>query len=316
MKYHHSFHIKNSNMVRKARIRRTKAVFKRNRKTDVPHIEADPASHNHATPSIPVALQTVLRKPLQTSHAKSSHRNRQTSRKHQQAISQLSSLIQQRIIGYHSWTENKIHPIALLAWLAAEEPINSDFLIENTALLAESSTEDIDPIFATQLDDVIVHFLDAGITDHPSLQENPLVDVPKDFSMFMTPYAIAGQQDHDALMTGCDMQMNAFHQSMGVTDPRKSSRHGFDPVHVLKKHAITLKKPVSFPHSTLTSDIHMLFREESFHGCPQHMYEVLKPGLRLASLILTHHATSVFWHTLIFGHRQSVIKGRSLYNSI
>jgi hypothetical protein len=300
-------------MSRKARISRTKAVFARKRRaTDVSHREPEVTSHENTTLSMPSALQTVLRKPLQISQAKKSRRIKRKSRSRQQAVSNLSTLLEQRIIGNSSWAENKIHPIALLAWLASEEPINSDFLIENVALLAENSAEDIDPVFATQLDDVISRFVNAGITDVPSSQENPLVEVPKDFSMSLTIFGATDTPDHDALMAKYDLKMNNSKKIVGIADPVNTTKHpGFDPVQVLKKHAITLRGPVISPNNTLTPPIHVLFREENFHGCPQHIYEVLKPGLRLASLILTHRATSTFWHTVMFGRRECVSIGMS-----
>lgn len=303
-------------VVRKARISRTKAIFVRNRTTsDGPHLRADQlTTHEHGEPTIPDALQTVLRKRLQILQAKRCHKNKRRIRNRKHAVSVLSKLLQQRLAGHHDWAGSDIHPIALLAWLAAEEPINSDFLLENTALLAEDveedMEEDIDPVFATQLDDVITRFLDANITDAPCSQENPQVEVPKDFSMVMTPEAMFGSQDHDAdhdaIMTDCDVKMNASNKSFNLADPVKFTKHGFDPVQVLKKHAITFRHYVEAPRNTLYSNIHVLFRETNFHGCPQHVYEVLKPGLRLASQLLKNRATSAFWHTLMFGRRERI----------
>ncbi|KAE9973750.1 hypothetical protein BLS_003445 [Venturia inaequalis] len=299
-------------MIRKARISRTKAIFVHNRKLhDNPHLGAHHlASHEHVGPAIPTVLQNLLRKPLQVLHARKGHKKRRAIRSRKHAASVLDRLFQQRLARHHDWAGGDIHPIALLAWLAAEEPFNSDFLLENTALLTEdwdeAMGEDIDPVFATQLDDVIARFLDANITDAPCSQENPQLEVPKDFSMAMTPEAIFKNQDHDAVMTDCDVKMDASNKAVDLVKPAKVTKHGFDPVQVLKKHAITFRTLVDSPRSTLTADIHVLFRETNFHGCPQHIYEILKPGLRLASQLLTHRATSAFWHTVIFGRRERV----------
>lgn len=301
-------------MVRKARIPRTKARFVRiHQAINGPRLKsAQLATHEHVhPPALPEALKGVLRKPLQTSQAKTFHKNRRKSQTRKQALSVLSELLQQRIAINHSWAGSKIHPITLLAWLASEEPINGDFLVENTALLAGKLEEEIDPVFATQLDDVISRFLDAGITDESCSQDNVMMEIPKDFSMVMTPEAIFGNQDHDAMMTDFDAKMNASNKIVGLADSFKTTKHGFDPVQVLQKHAITFREPVDLPRSTLVSDIHVLFREENFHGCPQHIFEVLKPGLQLASLFLTHRATSAFWHTMMFGRREPISKGMS-----
>ncbi|QDS74498.1 hypothetical protein FKW77_007028 [Venturia effusa] len=303
-------------MVRKAQISRTKAIFVRNRKTGDRSIlnTKQSSTHKHVESAFPSALQPVLRKPLQVLKVKRGHKNRHKIRNRKYAVSVLSKLLQQRIARYHAWTGGDIHPIALLAWLAADEPFNSDFLLENTALLAENVEEsvedDIDPVFATQLDDVITRFLDAKITDAPCSQDNPQLEVPRDFSMLLTPEAVYASQDreadHDAIMTDCDVKLNALNKSFGPANAVKFTKRGFDPVQMLRKHAITFRGPEESPRNTLSSDIHVLFRESNFHGCPQHIYEVLKPGLRLACQLLTHRATSAFWHTLMFGRREQI----------
>lgn len=296
-------------MITKARISRTKAIFVRNRKKhDKPHLGASQlASHEHVGPAVPAALHTILRKPLQISRAKKCHKNRQRIWTREHAASVLTKLLQQRLARHHEWPGSDIHPIALLAWLAAEEPFNSDFLLDNTDLLAEdwdeAIGEDIDPVFTNQLDDVITRFLDANITDAPCSKENPQLEVPKDFSMAMTPEALFKNQDHDAIMTDCDVRMDASNKAVSLAEPVKLTKHGFDPVQVLKKHAITFRDVVDSPRNNLASDIHVLFRETNFHGCPQHIYEVLKPGLQLASQLLTHRATSAFWYTVLWGRR-------------
>ena len=88
-------------------------------------------------------------------------------------------------------------------------------------------------------------------------------------------------------------------------DHGRETIRGFDAVQVLKKHAIGLDD-LSVPAvNNLDCAIHPIFRLDNFHDCPQYIYDILKPGLRLCTLFMTHRATSSFWHTLTFGDRIS-----------
>jgi hypothetical protein len=295
-------------MKRSARTPRSKAVFVRKRRLSLETSEV-PASIKHDEhAALPVAkgLESVVRKPLQTARAIKSHKIR---RKIRQSEHKLINLLRQRIKAANPWGGAAIHPIAVLAWLASEEPFNSEFLLENAAIFVEGQpTEETDPILAAQIDGIIQRFTESEITDAPSSQDNPLLDIPKDFSMVMTPAKVAGIDDNDAIMEDSDIldnKTNAMHKLIGAIDKPKSKPHGFDPVQVLKKHAITFQKADSPTTSNLSVPIHSLFREENFHGCPQHIYNVLKPALRLCTLLVTHRGTSSFWHTAMFGVKEA-----------
>jgi hypothetical protein len=86
---------------------------------------------------------------------------------------------------------------------------------------------------------------------------------------------------------------------------RKHIKLGFDPSELIRKQAVVLPENTPIQVSTLTNDIHPLFRPENFHGCPDAIYEILKPALRLSTQFLLSRGTSSFWHTLLFGEREA-----------
>ncbi|KAF2003309.1 hypothetical protein P154DRAFT_520261 [Amniculicola lignicola CBS 123094] len=94
---------------------------------------------------------------------------------------------------------------------------------------------------------------------------------------------------------------------------RKALKYGFDPIDLIKKQAVTFSEDSPTRSSTLDNEIHPVFRAENFHGCPDAVYEVLKPALRLSTLLLLSRATSTFWHTLVFGNRESCKKTSDAY---
>ena len=126
--------------------------------------------------------------------------------------------------------------------------------------------------------------------------------VPKDFSMYMdVPHA-----DYVKQKAGIRHHLDA-HRALGrpvQASKRKRFQSGFDAVQLNRKHA--LNPGPGFPErsSTLTNDIDPVFAHKNFVDCPTDVYEVLKPGLRLASHLLFHRATSTFWHTAAFGKRE------------
>jgi hypothetical protein len=278
---------------------KVKAVFVRRRTTSTSNKHDE-----HALPSIPKPLEKVLRRPLHTNYTSKSRKIRQKIRHSEKT---LEHILSERIAVSNSWAGATIHPITVLAWLAAEEPFNSEFLLKNAAILVEGEVpEETDPILAAQIDGIIERFTEASILNASSQQENPIVErhIPKDYSMLMTPIKAAGLEDHDALMEDCDNKTNAMDILVDAEARKKPRSFGFDPVQVLKKHAITFRNSDTSRFSTLAQDIHPLFREENFHGCPEHIYEVLRPGLQLCTRLITHRATSPFWHTLLFGKRE------------
>jgi hypothetical protein len=295
-------------MKRGIKSKRTKAVFVRKRALSLESstVPASTKHDEHAAIPVSQGLENVVRKPLQTAKAVKSRKLR---RKFRNSEYKLVHLLRQRIKASNPWGGAAIHPIAVLSWLASEEPFNSEFLLENAAIFVEGQAPDeTDPILAEQIDGIIERFTASEITDAPSWQDNPLVDIPKDFSMVMTPAKAGGFEDHDAIMEDCDNRenkTNAMHKLIGAVERPKPTPYGFDPVQVLKKHAITFQRSDSPTTSNLNVDIHPLFREENFHGCPQPIYDVIKPALRLCTLLLTHRATSSFWHTAMFGARET-----------
>ncbi|KAF2418729.1 hypothetical protein EJ08DRAFT_50491 [Tothia fuscella] len=296
-------------MQRRAKTAKAKAVFMRKSHQKPDSLNLAAIKHEeHTAPSIPKPLEKLLRRPLHTNQTSQAIKIR---RKKCHSKHKLISLLGKRIAASNSWGGVNIHPIAVLAWLAAEEPFNSEFLLKNAAIFVEGEfPEETDPIVAAQIDGIIQRFNNAAISNAPDSQENPLIerDIPKDFSMLMTPMRAAGLEDHDALMEDCDNKANAMDIPVQAEIvKRKPKKHGFDPVQVLKKHAITFQSAEASRISTLTNAIHPIFREENFHGCPPHIYEVLKPGLQLATLLITHKATSPFWHTALYGIRESTL---------
>ncbi|KAL8995672.1 MAG: hypothetical protein Q9169_004642 [Polycauliona sp. 2 TL-2023] len=78
-------------------------------------------------------------------------------------------------------------------------------------------------------------------------------------------------------------------------------KHGFRPEDLLWYDAITLK---NCKCSNLDNDIHPLLDRDRFDDTPDHIYDQLIPGLRLASLFLSHPSCIQFWVTLAKGERR------------
>lgn len=88
-----------------------------------------------------------------------------------------------------------------------------------------------------------------------------------------------------------------------------SNGFGFDPAELIAHGVLSNLTDIPFDnrHSTLDNDILPLFKFEDWDFQRRDIYEVLKPALRLASLFLSHKATSSFWHTICFGTRIQVL---------
>ncbi|KAL8968011.1 MAG: hypothetical protein Q9183_002662 [Haloplaca sp. 2 TL-2023] len=78
-------------------------------------------------------------------------------------------------------------------------------------------------------------------------------------------------------------------------------KHGFRPEELLWYGAIDLK---DCKDSTLDNDIHPLLQRDCFDDTPDHIYDQMAPGLRLASLFLSHPSCMQFWVTLAKGERR------------
>lgn len=326
-------------MPRHVKARHTKAIFIRKLKAGDAVEEGEHnvediakqgrANHQHVLPNIPRKLQPVIRKPLNAYYT--SKKLRKQNRRHQR---ELLRAIEQRLDHHaQSFGGANIHPIAVLAWLSAEEPFDVDFLLENSTYLLEEyrdgSLDDdedtykvADPILIEQLDRLLDKFARAAIDNAPSSEDNQLLKVPKDYSMVQMPHVVEGVEDYDVLMDGiekiAESQEQAEHtRSFRDSPPKATSKQkdkeqfGFDPVQVLKKHAIQFQD-ANIPNiSTLDNEVHPIFRAENFHGCPAPIYAALTPGMRLASLLLTHRSTSSFWHTLKFGRRTTMFRDQN-----
>ncbi|KAI4248144.1 MAG: hypothetical protein L6R40_001233 [Gallowayella cf. fulva] len=78
-------------------------------------------------------------------------------------------------------------------------------------------------------------------------------------------------------------------------------KHGFRPEELLWYGAIDLK---DCKGSSLDNDIHPLLDRDRFDDTPDYIYDQLIPGLRLASLFLSHPSCMQFWVTLAKGDRR------------
>ncbi|KAF2120456.1 hypothetical protein BDV96DRAFT_564870 [Lophiotrema nucula] len=128
------------------------------------------------------------------------------------------------------------------------------------------------------------------------------IEVPKDFGLQMSISI-----NHHLAQVADRKLLEKYRRLLGHRkDPvkRKSLKLGFDPVDLIKKQAVTFPEDSSARSSNLVNDIHPVFRADNFHGCPDVVYEVLKPALRLSTLLLFSRATATFWHTLVFGDRK------------
>jgi hypothetical protein len=137
------------------------------------------------------------------------------------------------------------------------------------------------------------------------------IEVPKDFGL-----QLSISINHHLAQVADRKALEKYRRLLGHRkdiSKRKQVKLGFDPVELIKKQAVTFAKDVSDPICTLDNKIHNIFRPDNWHGCPDAVYEVLKPGLRLATQFLTSRATAHFWQTLVFGKREPCDETSSLY---
>lgn len=137
------------------------------------------------------------------------------------------------------------------------------------------------------------------------------IEVPKDFGL-----QLSISINHHLAQVADRKALEKYRRLLGHrkdATKRKQVKLGFDPVDLIKKQAITFAKEITNPVCTLDNDIHSIFRLDNWHGCPDAIYEVLKPGLQLATHLLTSRATAHFWQTLVFGKREPCEKTSKLY---
>ncbi|KAF2276054.1 uncharacterized protein EI97DRAFT_433464 [Westerdykella ornata] len=152
------------------------------------------------------------------------------------------------------------------------------------------------------IDKLVRDFPEVVSYDDSSAFTPSTIEVPKDFGL-----QLSISINHHLAQVADRKLLEKYRRLLGHRkDPnkRKSFRLGFDPIDLIKKKAVTFPENAPTQVSTLTNDIHPIFRIENFHGCSDAVYEVLKPALRLSTLFLFSRATSGFWHTLVFGERK------------
>ncbi|KAF1841127.1 uncharacterized protein K460DRAFT_371118 [Cucurbitaria berberidis CBS 394.84] len=129
------------------------------------------------------------------------------------------------------------------------------------------------------------------------------IEVPKDFGL-----QLSISINHHLAQVADRKALEKYRRLLGHRKDaakRKAFKLGFDPIDLIKKQAVAFAEDAPTPICTLENDIHSIFRLDNWHGCPDAIYEVLRPGLQLATLLLTSQATAHFWHTLVFGKRES-----------
>jgi hypothetical protein len=137
------------------------------------------------------------------------------------------------------------------------------------------------------------------------------IEVPKDFGL-----QLSISINHHLAQVADRKALEKYRRLLGHrkdASKRKQVRLGFDPVELIKKQAVTFLEKVPDPVCTLDNEIHNIFRIDNWHGCPDAIYEVLKPALQLATLLLTSRATAHFWQTLVFGKREPCEETSKLY---
>ncbi|KAJ4296531.1 hypothetical protein N0V90_006576 [Kalmusia sp. IMI 367209] len=137
------------------------------------------------------------------------------------------------------------------------------------------------------------------------------IEVPKDFGL-----QLSISINHHLAQVADRKVLEKYRRLLGHRkDPlkRKSVKLGFDAVELIQNQAIKFPENASATKSTLDNDIHTIFRPENFHGCSDKIYEVLKPALRLSTLLMFSRATFSFWHTLVFGERKTCDKTSEVY---
>jgi hypothetical protein len=137
------------------------------------------------------------------------------------------------------------------------------------------------------------------------------IEVPKDFGL-----QLSISINHHLAQVADRKALEKYRRLLGYrkdASKRRQVKLGFDPVELIKKQAVTFTEAIADPICTLDNDIHNIFRLDNWHGCPDAVYEVLKPGLQLATHLLTSRATAHFWQTLVFGKREPCEKTSQLY---
>ena len=161
------------------------------------------------------------------------------------------------------------------------------------------------------LDKLVQDFPEALSYNNSATFTPSTIEVPKDFGL-----QLSISINHHMAQIADRKALEKYRRLLGHrrdAAKRRSVKLGFDPAELIKKQAVTFAEKVTSPNCTLDNDVHPIFRPENWHGCPDNIYEVLKPGMQLATLFLTSRATAHYWHTLVFGERESCIKTSQAY---
>ncbi|EMD91454.1 hypothetical protein COCC4DRAFT_129186 [Bipolaris maydis ATCC 48331] len=160
--------------------------------------------------------------------------------------------------------------------------------------------------------DKLVNDLPDVLSYQKSLSFTPsTIEVPKDFGL-----QLSISINHHLAQIADRKALEKYRRLLGhrkENSKKKAVKLGFDPVDLIKKQAVAFGENGPAPVCTLDNDIHPIFRLENWHGCPDGIYEVMKPALQLATLLVTSRATAHFWHTLVFGKRERCQETSAMY---
>src|SRR5690242_5943183 len=161
------------------------------------------------------------------------------------------------------------------------------------------------------IDKLVKDFPDALSYNNSASFTPSTIEVPRDFGL-----QLSISINHHMAQIADRKALEKYRRLLGHRKDaakRRPVKLGFDPVELIKKQAVTLPQSVVSPACTLNNEIHPIFRLENWHGCPDNIYEVLKPGMQLATQFLTSRATAHYWHTLVFGDREPCVATSEAY---
>ncbi|KZM21694.1 uncharacterized protein EKO05_0001755 [Ascochyta rabiei] len=160
--------------------------------------------------------------------------------------------------------------------------------------------------------DKLVQDLPEALSYNKSAAFTPsTIEVPKDFGL-----QLSISINHHMAQIADRQALEKYRRLLGHRKDaakRRPVKLGFDPVELIRKQAVAFAENVPSPECTLKNEVHSIFRPENWHGCPDNIYEVLRPGMQLATLFLTSRATAHYWHTLVFGEREACLKTSEAY---
>ncbi|KAL8825755.1 MAG: hypothetical protein Q9170_007673 [Blastenia crenularia] len=146
------------------------------------------------------------------------------------------------------------------------------------------------------LDELVSHLNRTGIQTAAPITSRK-IEIPKGYELGMA-FNIAKFYDLRAEFRRLDKRK----RDLGIFPRSKQAqKHGFRPEELIWEGALELKDCKA---SSLTNEIHPLLSRDAFDDTPDHVYDQLVPGLRLATQFLSHPACMQFWVTLAKGERK------------